>query len=69
MRNPNFSSRAPDTGSVYDNGSLPLEIGDRSRKPKRDSTFRPDDKGGHNTASSTGGTNGKNNIVPQSCNI
>ena len=55
----------PNTGNVSWRGSLSIEKGDHSHMPSRTSAYLPGYERGHVTASSLGGSNTPDNIVPQ----
>lgn len=65
MRNPNYSTVDPKTGSVSYSGPLEITKGDHSNMPARTDAYLPGYERGHVTASQFGGTNSSENIVPQ----
>ena len=65
MRNPEYSSIDTSNGNVSWNGPLSLERGDHSHMPSRTESYLPGDERGHINASSLGGGNSVNNVVPQ----
>lgn len=69
MRNPENSSIDPGNGKVGYRGLLSIEKGDHSNMPPRTAAYAPGDERGHLTASSLGGTNSENNVVPMHSNL
>lgn len=54
------------SGTIIQKGELNTQKGDHKHMPKRTNAYLPDDERGHIQASSLGGDNSKNNVVPQS---
>ena len=69
MRNPKYSSIDPNTGDVIFNGPLSIEKGDHHGMPSRTKAYRPGYQRGHVNASSLGGVNSQENIVPQHADL
>ena len=59
----------PDNGDVSWEGELFLQKGDHSNMPQRTDAYLPGDERGHLNASSLGGTNDPNNVVPQNADL
>ena len=69
MKNSTYSSIDPKTGSVTYQGPLELTKGDHSHMPARSEAYLPGDERGHVNASSLGGGNGTDNVVPQHADV
>lgn len=69
MRNPNYSTIDPKTGSVNYNGPCEIMSGDHSHMPSRTSEYQPGDERGHVQASSLGGINTRANVVAQNADV
>ena len=69
MKNSMYSSIDSKTGSVTYQGPLELTKGDHSHMPPRSEAYLPGDERGHVTASSLGGGNGTDNVVPQHADV
>ncbi len=69
MRDPEYSSVDPKTGNVTYSGPLTVEKGDHSHMPGRTDAYLPGDERGHVNASSLGGVNTTDNIVPQHADV
>lgn len=65
MNTSHYSSIDPNTGNVSWNGSLSIQKGDHSHMPSRTGAYLPGFERGHVNASSLGGTNTVDNVVPQ----
>ena len=59
----------PDTGTITSHSDLKITPSDHSGMPSRTSAYLPGDERGHLQASSTGGSNDPNNIVPQNHDV
>lgn len=68
MKN-NYSYVNPYNGNVSWDGPLDIQKGDHSNMPYRTDAYLPGDEKGHVNASSLGGTNSTNNIVPQNAEL
>ncbi|MCD7749516.1 MAG: DNA/RNA non-specific endonuclease [Oscillospiraceae bacterium] len=66
MANDGSYSVDPRTGSKTFTGSSEITKGNHSGMPKRDSSYEKTDERGHIQMSALGGTNGRENIAPQS---
>lgn len=64
-----YSTVDPRTGSANYNGPSEIRPGDHSHMPSRTSAYLPTDDRGHIQASSLGGSNGRENVVPQSADL
>lgn len=69
MKNSTYSSIDPKTSSVTYQGPLELTKGDHSHMPARSEAYLPGDERGHVNASSLGGGNGTDNVVPQHADV
>ena len=69
MHHAEYRSTNPDNGNVTWSGPLSLEKGDHSHMPSRTDAYLPGDDRGHVNASSTGGANINDNIVPMHSNV
>ena len=69
MRNPDYSSIDSRTGNVTWKGPLSIEKGDHTHMPRRSDSYLPGDERGHVNASSLGGTNTSQNVVPQNADV
>ena len=68
MKN-HYSYVNPDNGNVSWNGPLDRQKGDHTNMPHRTAAYLPGDERGHVNASSLGGPNSINNIVPQNAEL
>ena len=59
----------PDTGTITSHSNLERTPSDHSGMPSRTPAYLPGDERGHLQASSTGGSNDPNNIVPQNHDV
>lgn len=64
-----YSSIDSKTGTVRYDGPIEIRLGDHSNMPSRTYAYLPTDERGHVQASSLGGSNGRENIVPQSADL
>lgn len=69
MRNPDYSTVDPKTGSVNYNGPSEIMPGTHSHMPPRTDAFLQSDERGHVQASSLGGINTTSNIVPENAEV
>ena len=69
MRNPEYSSTDPNSGDVSFRGPLSIEKGDHSNMPSRTQAYAPGFERGHVNASSLGGLNTRDNVVPQHADL
>lgn len=68
-RNPENSSTDPKTGNVTYKGSLSIMKGDHTHMPARTDAYLSNDERGHVNASSLGGINTRDNVVPQNRDV
>lgn len=69
MRSNSYSSTNPENGNVTWEGPLSLEKGNHDHMPSRTDAYLPGDERGHVNASSLGGNNTTDNIVPQNADV
>lgn len=69
MRNPNYSTVDPKTGSVNYNGPSKIMRGDHSHMPARSHEYEITDHRGHVQGSSLGGVNTRVNVVAQNSDV
>lgn len=69
MNNQNYNSVDPETGTIIYNGPSELTKGNHTNMPHRTESYLPTDERGHIQASSLGGSNSRENIVPQSADL
>lgn len=69
MSHKNYNSVDPKTGTVTYRGPSEITKGNHSHMPSRTEAYLETDERGHIQASSLGGYNNRNNVVPQSADL